>query len=315
MTAGMRVVVTGSSGHFAAALLPALCALREVGEVRGIDVRPPHFHHEKFRAVVRDVRDPALTQMMTGCDALVHLAFVVLRGRTAEREMRDSNVAGTRHVFESAHRCRVKRLVQFSSAAVYGSGVNVDEGAAYDPLPGFLYARHKVEVEQYLQSRFPECVRLRPHAILGPHAQPLLRRLLQQPFYLRLPDPPPLLQCVHEDDVARAVLLALAAKVRGPFNLSAPDAFSFRDAVQRDGRFSIGLPSGIARAGFKLAWRLFGWGGEPAWLEGLSRPLLLDCSRAASKLGWQAGYSAAAAIRSIGVPRAASGAKGRVEVP
>lgn len=301
----MRVIVTGSSGHFASVLLPALCALSVVREVRGLDLRPPRFRHEKFRAAVRDVRDPALVQMMAGCDALVHLAFVVLRGKTSEREMREVNVTGTRHVFETARRCGVRRLVQLSSAAVYGSGANVDEASAYDPLPGFLYARHKVEVEQYLESRLPECVRLRPHAILGPHAQPLLRRLLQQPFHLRLPEPHPVLQCVHEDDVARAVVLAITSEVRGPFNLSSPDAFSFREAVQRDGRLSIALPAGIARAGFDLAWRLFGWGGEPAWLEGLSRPLSLDCSRAAHELGWQASCSAAAAIRSTGAPRAA----------
>jgi nucleoside-diphosphate-sugar epimerase len=311
----MRVIVTGSSGHFAAALLPPLCALHEVREVLGIDLGPARFRHEKFRALVRDIRDPALMEIMAGCDALVHLAFVVLRGKTSEHEMREVNVTGTRHVFETARRCGVKRLVQLSSAVVYGSGVNVDEDAAYDPLPGFLYARHKVEVEQHLESRFPECVRLRPHAILGPHAQPLLRRLLQQPFHLRLPDPHPLLQCVHEDDVARAVLLALVSEVRGPFNLSSPDTFSFRDAVRRGGRFSIALPLGIARAGFAIAWRLSGWGGEPAWLEGLSRPLILDCSRAARELGWQASHSAAAAIRSIAAPRTASGTTERVEVP
>jgi nucleoside-diphosphate-sugar epimerase len=311
----MRIFVTGSSGHFAAALLPALCASPEVREVRGIDLRPPHFRHAKFRAVVRDTRDPSLIDAMTGCDALVHLAFIVLRGKTSRHAMHDVNVTGTRHVFETARRCGVKRLVMLSSAAVYGSGVNVDEEAAYNPLPGFLYARHKTEVERYLESEFPECVRLRPHAILGPHAQPLLRRLLRQPFYLRLPEPHPLLQCVHEDDVARAVLHALTSQVRGPFNLASPDTFSFRDAIARDGRFNIALRPGIAGAAFKVAWRLSGWGGEPAWLEGLARPLVLDCSRAARELGWQARCSAVAAFRSIDTSRAASGAKKPVEAP
>ena len=105
MTRGMRILVTGSSGHFAAALLPALCALHEVREVRGIDFRPPRFRHEKFRAVVRDIRDPALIDAMTGCDALVHLAFVVLRGRTSERAMREINISGTGHLFATARRC------------------------------------------------------------------------------------------------------------------------------------------------------------------------------------------------------------------
>ena len=294
----MRVFVTGSSAHLAAALLPQLCRRPEVEEVRGMDLRPPRFHHAKFRAIRCDIRVPALAQWVAGCDALIHLAFVVLRGRMSERDMHDINVNGTHHVFDTARRCGVRRLIHLSSAAVYGGGVDLAEDAPYDPLPNFLYARHKVEIEQWLESEFPEGVRLRPHAVLGPHAQPLLKRLLHQPFYLDLPEPHPLLQCIHEDDVARAVLLALESEARGPFNLSAPDSFRFRDAIGRDHRFTVPLPPGAARVGFSAAWRGFGWGGEPAWLEGLSRTLLLDCSRAADELHWRSSHDAASAFRS-----------------
>lgn len=294
----MRVFITGSSAHFAAALLPKLCRLPEVEEVRGIDLRPSHFSHPRFHASRHDVRDPGLAHLMAGCDALIHLAFVVLRGRTSEREMHAINVAGTRHVFNTARRCGIRRLIHLSSAAVYGSGSHLDESAPYDPLPGFLYARHKAQLEQWLENAFPECVRLRPHAILGPHAQPLLRRLLHMPFYLRLPEPHPRLQCVHEDDVAQAVLLALASDTRGPFNLAAADSFSFRDVIQRDGRFSAPLAPIVARAGVSAAWRLLGWGGEPGWVDGLSRTLLLDCTRARTQLGWRSAHDASSALRS-----------------
>jgi len=292
----MRVFVTGSSSHLAAALLPRLCAHREIERVTGIDLAPPRFEHPRFHAVQLDVRSPQLGRMLEGHDALVHLAFVVLRGKTPEPEAFDINVNGSHRAFHAARQAGVKRMVQLSSAAVYGSGVHLAEDAPLDPLPGFLYARHKAHLEQLLAIEFPECVRLRPHVILGPHAQPLLKRLLNQPFYLSARQPYPLLQCVHEDDVARAVLLALEREVRGPFNLAVEDNFSFRDAVRQRHRLAVPVPLFAARAGLHLAWRLCGWGGEPALIEALTRTLLLNCRRAHTLLGWRSSYNAAAVL-------------------
>jgi hypothetical protein len=45
-----------------------------------------------------------------------------------------------------------------------------------------------------------------------------------------------------------------------------------------------------------MALRYRGWGGEPAWIEGLARTLLLNCRRAAVELGWRSRYGAAAVL-------------------
>jgi len=139
-------------------------------------------------------------------------------------------------------------------------------------------------------------VRLRPHLILGPNAQPLLKRLFSQRCYAHMPEPYPLLQCVHEDDVAQAVLLALERDVRGPFNLAVEDNFSFRDIVRQRHRVSVPLPLFAARAASSVAWRFFGWGGEPAWVEGFTRTLLVNCRRAAVELGWRSSHAAAGVL-------------------
>ncbi len=292
----MNVFVTGSSSHLAAALLPRLCAWPEVGRVTGVDLAPPRFEHPKFSATQIDIRSPRLERLLEGHDALVHLAFVVLRGRMSEEEMFDVNVNGSHKAFHAARRAGVRRFIHMSSAAVYGSGVHLGEDAPLDPLPQFLYARHKAHLERLLEIEFPECVRFRPHVILGPNAHPLLKQLLNQPCYVRMPEPYPLLQCVHEDDVAQAVLLALERGVSGPFNLAVDDNFTFRDAVRARHRFAVPLPLFAARAALAAAWRFFGWGGEPAWIEGLARTLLLNCRRAAVELGWRSVHNAATAL-------------------
>lgn len=289
----MRVFVTGSSSHLAQALLPRLCERADIEQVTGIDLEPPRFRHPKFNALRLDLRDPRLEQRMHGHNILINMAFIVLRGKMPEAGMYDINVKGSHRVFHAARRAGVRRLIHLSSAAVYGSGVHLAEDAPFDPLPQFLYARHKARLEQLLATEFPECVRLRPHVILGPHAQPVLKQLLNQPCYVRLPEPYPLLQCVHEDDVAQAIVLCLERDVRGAFNLAVEDNFSFRDAIKNRHRLSVPLPLAVARGGLNLAWKLTGWGGEPAWIDGLTQTLLINCRRAHVELGWRSRYSAA----------------------
>jgi nucleoside-diphosphate-sugar epimerase len=133
-------------------------------------------------------------------------------------------------------------------------------------------------------------VRLRPHAILGPHAQPYLRALARAPFYPRLSAPAPRLQVVHEADVIAAILAALAGEAQGAFNLATADAATLREMKG----LALPLPFPLARALVRLGWR-FGRGTEPAWLEGLRHELVLDTSRARRVLGWRPRYDTVAA--------------------
>jgi nucleoside-diphosphate-sugar epimerase len=295
----LKVFVTGSSGHLAQALVPALCAHPGIEAVTGLDLRAPRYAHPRFTAHVGDLRARDLASRLAGHDALIHLAFVVLRGRRSEPEMFDVNVRGSHHLFHAARAAGIRRLIHLSSAAVYGEGVHLREDAPHAPLPGFLYGHHKAQLERILEIEFPECVRLRPHVILGTHAQPLLRALLRQPFYPRLAGPQPLLQCVHEDDVAQAVLLALDSNARGAFNLATDDSFTFGDALRARHGFAVPLPPAVGRRMLYFAWRCFGWGGEPAWIDGLTRPLLLNCRRAIVELGWRSTRSAAKILPEI----------------
>lgn len=292
----MKVFVTGSSSHFAAALLPRLCARPEVERVTGIDLAPPRFEHPRFGATLADIRDPRLDNLIAGHDALIHLAGVVVAGRMAEREMFDINVNGAHKVFHAARRAGVRKLIYLSSAAVYGSGVHLSEAAPLRPLAQLPFAQHHAHLEQLLAIEFPECVRLRPQFILGPNARPGLRRLFSLPCYVSRREPQPLLQCIHEDDAARAVLLALEREARGPFNLAVEDNFHLREIARRSRRLAMPVPAFVARAGLRLARGYLGWDGDPAWLEALTRTLLVNCRRAAVELGWRSTHNAASVL-------------------
>ncbi len=283
----MRVVVTGAAGRLAQAVLPMLCANPAIARVTGIDRVPSAFRHAKFEPVVADIGDRAAHDRLRGVDALVNLAFVVLRGRLTLSEMRRGNVDGTRALLSAAHDAKVGSIVQLSSAAVYGHGTGIAEDAPLGPLPRFRYALHKAEVDAWIAQALPGIAVLRPTIILGPHAQPLLKRIAAAPCHVRLPDPQPRLQCVHEDDVARAVVLALAQRGSGVFNLAAPTEFSLRELVLARHPHAPGVPLALARLALGFAWRTTGWGGEPGWFDGITETLTLDCARARTVLGWR----------------------------
>lgn len=289
----MKVLVTGSSSALARALLPQLGADAGVSQITGVDLLPAHFTHPAFRALRMDFRDPRMAELLSQHDVLVHLAYVVLRGNISEPEMRAVNVDGSLILLLQARAAGVRRVIHLSSAAVYGSGIRLGESAPYAPLPAFCYGQHKAELERRLDDEFPDCLRLRPHVILGPHAQPTLRQLLALPFYLRMPDPQPELQCVHEEDVANAILRGLACTAGGAFNLAAADTFNLRDIKRRRHGGCVPLPAFAARAALNFTHGLTGWGGEPGWLNGLQQSLTLDCGRAAAELQWRPVYSSA----------------------
>jgi nucleoside-diphosphate-sugar epimerase len=289
----MRIFITGSSSHLAQALLPMLCADNAVDTVFGLDLHASTFRHHKFSALQADIRQISPPSVLPQYDAFIHLAWVVLRGKMPLQSMREINVSASQHWLATAAELGMSRIIHLSSASVYGQGEHLDENAPLTPIRHFNYAEHKAELERWLIQHYPHVVRLRPHIILGKHAQPLLHRILNLPIYPKLPEPQPLLQCIHEDDVARAIIHALKMPVQGPYNLAAPDDFNLRAAITQNRPHALGIPPTLVKAGLKLLWSTTGFGGEPGWFDGVGHSLTLDCSKAERELGWRAQISAA----------------------
>lgn len=301
----MKVVVTGSASHLAQVLLPKLFAHPQVEQVVGIDINHSELEDAKFTEHFVDIRHSEINQHLHGADAVIHLAFVVMRGNLKGRRhdralIHDINVNGSTNLFRAAQQQGVKHAVHLSSAVVYGAWADnpasISEEQILRAMPGFSYAEDKVTVEQWLEyfareQGAPRTVILRPHAILGPNAQPLLIQLLKQPFYPSLPEPQPLSQCIWEDDVADAILLALFSQARGAFNLAADPALSFKAMQQQLHKNAWPLPYAFIRRLHKLMWNITGYAGEPGWVGGMQHSLAVSSEKAKSELNWQPKYS------------------------
>ncbi len=115
----MKILVTGMSGLIGGALREALEDEHELTAFNRTAV-------QGVRNVNADLSDfDALVQAVDGQDVVIHLAAKAGENYTWE-ELRDTNVEGTRHVFEAAARAGVPRVV-FASSGATVAGYERDE--------------------------------------------------------------------------------------------------------------------------------------------------------------------------------------------
>ena len=98
----MRVAVTGIASDFGTVIAPLLFADPDVEEVVGIDLREPRV--ERSEAALRARGRPlarACGELFEGCEAVIHLAFVVQE--IHDKELTHSiNLGGSRNVHRAA---------------------------------------------------------------------------------------------------------------------------------------------------------------------------------------------------------------------
>lgn len=260
------VAVTGVSGSVGRLVLEQLIADPGIDAVVGLDRTPPGEVQAKVRFIQCDLRDADLKPLLEGVDAVVHLAWEP-QPRPTERGGRGS-VAATGAVLDAASAAGVQHLVFVSSATVYGAWpgnpVPLSEDIALRPNGTLPMAVEKAEAER-LVAEWKEAhpgvtaAVLRPTVTVGHHqATPL--GLALAGIGLRPQESARPMQFVHRDDVASAVVLALKARLDGPFNV-APDGWIPDETVRAlaGGPARIALPARLTRPLLRMA-RLVGLG-------------------------------------------------------
>ncbi|WP_426958441.1 NAD-dependent epimerase/dehydratase family protein [Muricoccus radiodurans] len=172
-----------------------------------------------------DLRDPAgMGAALSGVESVVHCAV-------SDRAV---TVDGTQALLDAATAAGVRRLVHFSSIAVYGeaAGAVTEETPLLSPdTPG--YAGWKVAAEAAcLAARGIEVVRLRPTIVYGPGSPlwvgKMAERIRAGVWGTFGEAGEGTCNLVHVDDVAGAVLAALSAPAAGQvFNVNGPEAVSW----------------------------------------------------------------------------------------
>ncbi|MCK6571634.1 NAD-dependent epimerase/dehydratase family protein [Myxococcota bacterium] len=258
----MRIAITGISGRFGRLLARRL---HRRHAVVGIDRRPYHERPADVELHQIDIRRQRCEDIFRagGFDAVVHLN-VMHDPRASSEDHHTFNIRGTTRVMEYCVRYAIPKLVLLSSANVYGPRAENPQFLTEDaPLMGgtrFGEIRDLIALDMCAQSFFwkhPDVatVILRPVHIVGAvrNAPSNYLRLEHIP---RLAGFDPMLQIIHEADVADAIAAALEPGVRGVYNVAGCAPVPLSVLLRMTGRPTIDFPHFLAEAAVERLWRL-----------------------------------------------------------
>jgi nucleoside-diphosphate-sugar epimerase len=300
----MRIVITGATGNIGTSLLARLAHEPAVTEIIGIARRLPQLAVPKTRFVAADVAHDDLEPLFRQAHAVVHLAWRIQPSRK-QSELAQTNVQGSRRVFDAAARCSVPSLIYASSVGGYSSAPKdrlLDESWPYQGLVSSLYSRQKALVEALLDTLQAErpslrVVRLRPALSFKREAASGIRRLFIGPIvpkwlfdrrFLRMvPDNPRLrFQAVHSLDVAEAYRLAILSDSHGPFNIAADPILDPASLATLFDARRVHVSAPLMRSMTNITWRLHLHPVDPGWIDMAFESPLMDTRRAHAELGW-----------------------------
>lgn len=319
----MRIAIVGATGNVGTALLRKLSATGE-HQLVGIARRMPGSSADPYRnatwhtAEIGGTDAPGrLRSAFEGCDAVVHLAWVIQPNHRVD-ELHRVNVDGSAQVFEAAAQAGVTHVVYASSVGAYSPGPKdrrVDESWPTGGLHSSHYSRQKAEVERILdrfEADHPDVAvaRLRPGLIFQSGQASEVGRLFlgrlipQQVARLRppvLPMPPQMaFQAVHTEDAAEAYALVLKARARGAFNIAAEPVLDSSTLPPVLGaKRSVPIPRAALRGLVWLSWELRAQRSDPGWIDMALEVPLMDTARARDELGWKPQRTSQEAVSAV----------------
>ncbi len=274
-----KVAVTGCASRFAQVLLPLLDADASIESIIGIDVVPAVGTYNKLEFHKKDVRDASLKEIFTGCDTVVHLAFIVLRPYSLSlQETASINLAGTWNTCRAAAEAGVRKLVVSSSIAAYGglpdnSNPLVEESPLRGLFTDFYYSQHKHANEIWLdglQLAFPKLIitRLRPCIVMGPHQSGAASMIHPNHTHFTSKSLSGEQQLVHEDDLAAAFYATIQHDLPGAYNVvgDGPDTTAHMAAAA--GLQVIEIPDEMIMQSITSDWKEGRSNVGPDWVGG-----------------------------------------------
>lgn len=247
------VLVTGMGGRLGGRIVRRLHRTRKVigigrRALLGLPADVEHHQIDPLRSASREIF------ARSDVRAIVHLGVIHDSRRPGSHQ---DNVLTLERVLGYAEQFGIPKVVLLSSANTYGPRPENPQFLREDaPLLAsgrFTGMRSLVEVDLFAQSYFwrrpeTEIVVLRPAHILGTvrNAPSNYLRLALVPTVLGFD---PMLQAVHQDDVAQAIDLALQPGIRGIFNIAGPPPVPLSKALRVLGRRSVGIPYSLAKSG------------------------------------------------------------------
>lgn len=179
----MKITLIGGSGFVGTRILELLGHEPDKYQCNNIDLLPSHFfNHLTTQGDVRNQED--LDRGLKGTDVVVLLAAQHRDDVTPVSLYYDTNVGGMENTLRAMERNGCKRIVFFSTVAVYGlNKKNPDESHPVDPFND--YGKSKLQAEQVLEKWYEthpdwNIDIIRPTVIFGERNRGNVYNLLRQ---------------------------------------------------------------------------------------------------------------------------------------
>lgn len=168
------VAITGSAGHLATAVIPLL--INKGYRVRALVYkRVPSYDSPALETVEGSLSDMAsLKRLVKGCQVVIHCGARISLNSNSDPAIFETNVNGTKHIFNAAKQAGVKRFIHISSIHAYdqlnGEG-ELNEESRYCSKKVPRYDQSKRDAQKFVLQQSDdqmEVVVLNPTAVVGP---------------------------------------------------------------------------------------------------------------------------------------------------
>lgn len=289
------VLVTGAAGSLAKRVIARLHGKYNVVAVdfrRKVetDAGVPSYKVDTYKRGFEDIfRNHKI-------DAVIHIGRMFAHESDRQRRY-NANVLGTKKLLELCRKYAVKQVIIHSTYFVYGASAYnpalLDEDAPLKASEVTQDLVDSVELESLAQIylwKYPELhiTILRPCNVLGPGVKNSMSLLLSRPVVPVLVGFSPLMQFLHVDDMADAMVLAFERNQPGIYNVASDDWVAYQVAVQQCGCRRLPVPS-IPPVLPKMISNALNWNAffPPYLINYFKYPVIIDGSHFRETFGWK----------------------------
>lgn len=312
MTKKSVVLVTGVSKYWGAlvarqlldrSLPPAGDSKHATGNllVIGVDTEPPKADIKGLDFIQADIRNPYFLELLKteNVDTVCHLVLDE-DSRPGEAAF-DLNVMGTMKLLGACAEAGIRKVILRSSTTVYGAKAsNPAFITEKHPMQGDKRhgaTGHLVEIETFcsgFRRQVPDMILtiLRFPGVIGPNVDSGMTRYLKQPIIPTLLGFNPLMQVIHENDVAAALVHAILNDEPGIFNVAAEGNPPLSKLLALAGRSSVPVLHWLAYWSDPLMHNRW-----PLDLDYLRYAWVADLSQMREVMGFVPQYTAEEALR------------------
>lgn len=313
----LRVAVTGASGSIGRLAIPRLLRCERIDRVLALDLARPEPSAPRLDYALLDLSrahaSGELTRTLTEhhVDCLVHLAFFTKPVRDAAFA-HEVEAVGTGQVLAACAAAGVRSLVMSSTTLVYGAAPDhpnfLTEDRALLRHPQSNFVADRIEAEEQVRAfraskPSMRSVVLRFAPVLGHTVDTPVTRYLSHAAAPTVLGFDPLVQCVHEDDAAEAILLSVLSNKGGDFNVCGRGVLPLSTVLRLCGSTPLPLPLPLALAALKSLNALGVTSVPPRLVDYLRYLWVADGRKAEAELKFRPRHSTREAVLSFAKAR------------